>query len=364
MKIVFTTSIFLPHIGGIEKYVDSLSQYFSQNYEVAVITADITINKPQIDYGSVKIIRLPAYSIGGIIFLKKNRYKNYIIKEIKNADIVHSNDCKFLYSFLANYKKKYSYKLVISSHGFIFHTKKHLFLKQVFFKYIVSRKQSYYDKFICVSEQDENIAHKYKIFNTCKIFPGVDINKFKNLEDKSNIPFQFMYWGRIAPNKGIIECLRKLATLKIDYDAVFIGKCDDEEYMNQINVLLLDYKLKDKIHFVGTKTDDEIKEQISKSTFILMPSLHEGFGMTLAECLLSGKKIIANTNTSFKYILSEVSAEAFLFDFENSTTSLEEKVLELTSKSIIPNNVEQFSQESMFENIKKIYSNVKEESVI
>lgn len=356
MKIVLTTSIFLPHIGGIEKYVDALSKYFSKNNEVVIITADTTINTPKIEKKSIKIIRLPAYSIGGIIILKKISYKRYIVKEICNANIVHSNDCKFLYSYLAKMKNKYDYKLLLSSHGFIFHTKNHFLLKKLFFKQIVAKKRNFYDKFICVSEQDECIAKEYKIQNTCKIYPGVDIHKFADIPDAYNEnEICFMYWGRIAPNKGILQCLRKLATLNFDFKAVFIGKADDEKYLNEITNILKETNLNQKVSFVGPKTDEEIKEQISRSNYILMPSLHEGFGMTLVECLLSRRKIIANTNTSFYYILKAVNAEQYLFNFEDEDSNLTMKINELKNVRIEPTNVEEFSDIAMYKKIEAIY---------
>ncbi len=164
-----------------------------------------------------------------------------------------------------------------------------------------------------------------------------------------------MFWGRIAPNQGIIECLTKLASLKFDYKAIFIGKADDENYMAKIDSILNEKELLQKVMFVGPKTDEEIKEQISRSNYILMPSLHEGFGMTLAECLLSNRKIIANTNTSFTYILKTINAEQFLFNFEDANSDLNKKIEELNNIQIKPKEVEQFSDTEMYKKIKKIY---------
>ena len=356
MNILFTTSIYLPHIGGIEKYVFSLANYFSKTNSITIITADTEIATPVIEEKNFRIIRLPAYSLAGIIILKKKSYFEIVNRELMNANIVHSNDCKFLYSYLAKMKNKYDYKLLLSSHGFIFHTKNHFLLKKLFFKQIVAKKQNFYDKFICVSEQDECIAKEYKIQNTCKIYPGVDIYKFADIPDAYNEnEICFMYWGRIAPNKGILQCLRKLATLNFDFKAVFIGKADDEKYLNEINNILKETNLNQKVSFVGPKTDEEIKEQISRSNYILMPSLHEGFGMTLVECLLSRRKIIANTNTSFNYILKAVNAEQYLFNFEDENSNLAMKIDELKNACIEPKNVEEFSDTAMYKKIEAIY---------
>ena len=57
------------------------------------------------------------------------------------------------------------------------------------------------------------------------------------------------------------------------------------------------------IIFCGQLSNNEIREKIIESDIILMPSLHEGFGMTLVECLASNKPIIANDIDSYRYIL-------------------------------------------------------------
>ena len=357
MKIVYVTSAYLPHIGGLENCVASIAENFARNNDVVVITADIEIDSVKTEnINGIKTIRLPAISLSGIIILKKYRYNRIILNELRDADIVHHNDCKFLYRFLANNKKKFNYKLYISSHGFIFHTNSNLWLKKLFFKFIVAKKKTVYDKFICVSEQDEQIAKNYKINNTTVIYPGVDIYKFCDLSTSKSSIDEFVYWGRIAPNKGIIEAIKKLSELKENYKVTFIGKCEDSNYKQEIENAMEKYGNKENISFVGPQSDEYIKSIVASATFILLPSLHEGFGMTLAECLLSTKKIIANTNDSYVQILKSVNATEYLFDFQNEQTDLNLKVNELRLKNIIPQNVEQYSDSEMFRRILEVYN--------
>lgn len=357
MKIVYITSAYLPHIGGLENCVASVAEYFATENDVIVITADTeakTVIEENIN--DIRTIRLPAYSISGLVFLKSRKYKNLILREIKNADIVHHNDCKFIYRFLVNKKTKCSYKLFLSSHGFIFHTKSHQLIKKVYFKRIVAAKSKYVNNFICVSEQDKQIADIFGITNTSVIYPGVNIHKFENLNTSEENANEFVYWGRIAPNKGIVESIKKLAQLKTDYHVNFIGKCEDSEYMKLIEKTMKEYNCFQNISFLGPQPDESIKQILSKSSYILMPSLHEGFGMTLAECLLSGKKIIANTNSSYCQILTAVNASEYLFDFEAEESDLNQFIENINKMRLQPQNVEQYSNTEMFKRIKEVYS--------
>lgn len=356
MNILLITPIYLPHMGGIEKYVHDLAIHLSEKNKVVIFTADQTLIKSSdnVEDTGIRVIRVPVKSYAGILFLKNRKDKILLKSLLAYSDIVHSNDCKFLYKFLGKKKQVFKYKLFLSSHGFIFHTDSHSGLKKLYFKFVVARYQNYFDRIICVSEQDQIIANKYGIRNTVVILPGVDIDKFRDLPKARNEKLNFVYYGRIAPNKGIKECIIKLCAFD-EFQFTIIGSCDDDNYKNQLlNVLSTHGKL-DSVNFMGRRDDNEIRSMLSNADFILMPSLHEGFGMTLAECLNSGKGIIANTNTSFMKILKDTKAECFLFDFEDQKTNLKDKVLELQNKCVVPVNVDQFSIQKMYEQMDDVY---------
>lgn len=359
MRILLITPIYLPHIGGIEKYVNDLANHLlNGNHEVTIFAADQTINKIIVENeNGIKIYRVPVFSLSGILILKNIHDKILLKKILRNNEIVHSNDCKFLYTFLAKYKQKCKYKLFLSSHGFIFHTNNNSFFKELYFKNIVVKRQKSFDKIICVSEQDTNIAKKYGLKNIVTIFPGVNIHKYQDLPKAINSIITFFYWGRIARNKGIKECLEKICKLD-NFSFNLIGKCEDNEYQEILDSIIIRNNKQDSVHFLGPRSDEEIRNYMSKCDFILMPSLHEGFGMTLAECLLSNKKIIANTNTSFIKILRDTNLEDYLFDFEDPNSDINNKINYLINKQIEPENVEQFSIEEMFKKIDLIYFNL------
>ena len=344
MHIIYTTKIYLPHIGGVELYIKMLADYFSKKGDtVTVITADEEIsNSIEEITENITILRIPTKSIYGIYFLKNLKDLNFIKQKIKSADIVHVNDCKFLFRFFAKQKKMFHYRLICSSHGWLFHTKNHALLKKMYFKEFVAKNSKFFDKIICVSEQDKIIAEKMGMLCDTVISPGVDCKKYADLPEKMCSEDTFFYWGRIAKNKGILDALKKFNSLRNDYTFIIAGKCEDEEYMALLHSYISENKMEKNIKFVGQISDAAIKTQIEKSDYIILPSLHEGFGITLVECLLCGRPIIANTNDSYTTILNQVHAPEYLFDFESETSDLQQKISELKGIKIIPKNIEQF----------------------
>ena len=357
MNIVYFTTVYLPHIGGIEFYVRDMAQYSAKMGNcVTIVVADRECSDVLEYYEEgLKIVRIPTYSFAEFFILKNGKVKKMVNGIISDADLIHLNSCKFLYKYLA-YKKSFNhYKLVISSHGWLFHTNNHLLIKKIYFKYIVARLAIAYDKIINVSSQDQAIARNYGIETSVVIPSGTDCIKFSGLKQKDSFESKFIYFGRIARNKGIIECLTKLKEYGKAFEFRIIGACDDALYMEEIATYVKKNELERCVFFLGRLTDEEIRIEIEKSDIILMPSLHEGFGLTLVECLPSNRPIIANTIDSYKFILKSVKAEEFLFDYAKGDTLIENKVNELITKRIRPTNIEQFSTEKMASKTYKEY---------
>lgn len=349
MKIVFTAPQYLPHIGGIEMIVHQLAQfYINQGYTVTILVSDSELKELRIEnLENEKIVRIPCREIGGISVLRNRSHIHVIENEVKDSDVVHLNSTKFLISFFTSRKKKYSYKLVMTSHGWFYHTKKNKFMKDLYFKHVIVRNQEYFDNIINVSSQDEQIAKEFGIKKSCVITNGVDLHKFEINREKENFTNKFLYFGRISENKGLYECLAKLAEYNREFHFNIIGKCEDSGYMKRLEQFIQDHELNNNVAFLGPQPTEIIKEMIAESDILLLPSLHEGFGMTLVECLVANRPIIANTIDTYVEILNEVGATQFLFDYTDAGTSFADKVMELRNSKIVPYNIEFYSIERM-----------------
>lgn len=358
MKYVFSTFVYLPVMGGIQVYIHQIATYLiNHGNQVCIITSDENTNSivhETID--GAHVLRLPVFEIAGFELLKKQRETlKAIDKEIMDADVVHVNAPKFLYRYFAIQKKKYKYRLVATSHGWFYHTKKYKLLKDLYFKHVVVRYSQFYDGIINVSYQDQDIAKEFGLKDTCVIENGVNIYKYANLPEKKEFTNRFIYFGRIAENKGIYECLKKMKTLREDFIFDIIGNCSDKQYKEKIDAYVIKEGLSKNIKFWGRLSEENIRNKLAESDIILMPSLHEGFGMALAECLLSNRPIIANDIPAFRRILTSVHAEAFLFNFESDESDINEKVKELLESEIRPENGEQYSEETMIKKTLSVY---------
>ena len=358
MKILLITSIYLPHIGGIEFYVKNLAaSLVSKGHDVSVFVGDRFVKtvSDSIEYG-IRTVRVPVFYFKGMTYLRNKTGRKILENELFSAEVVHLNDVKFLYKFLAQKKSIYGYKLFFSSHGFIFHTKSFLFLKKLYMKRM-SRYSGLYNLNYCVSENDLKIAKDFKFSNLKMLIPGCDVKKFSEIDPNKFEKNVFVCFGRIARNKGILELVKLFNSCSFDFSLKIIGKCDDDIYFQKItSVSQNDTRIK----FLGYKTDEEIKEYIQAAEFLVFPSLHEGFGLTLVESLSSGKKIIANKIETFTQILTDCGLPEFLFDFLGDKNSLQDKIEELRNFSMRKINLERYSVEYMSDVIEKGYEELEQ----
>jgi len=109
MKILFFSSLFYPHIGGVEKHVMEISKLLiEKNHRISVVTENYSQElKSKENIKGIEIIRIPRIKKGK---LKKFKIWKWLFenrKIISDADIIHCHDVFFWYMpFMFFYIKK------------------------------------------------------------------------------------------------------------------------------------------------------------------------------------------------------------------------------------------------------------------
>jgi glycosyltransferase involved in cell wall biosynthesis len=102
-------------------------------------------------------------------------------------------------------------------------------------------------------------------------------------------------------------------------------------------------------------SDNELMARISRAEIIFLPSLYEGFGITLIEALASGTPVIAHCNTAYTETLNTLSMQDMLFDYITGT-NIGEKIENITLRKVDKDKViKHFSIQNMIDKIKLIY---------
>lgn len=311
------TPTYLPKIGGIENHIKELSQNLLNNgneVEILVIGKGFKIHSELIE--GIKTHYINANGIKPFIFF--NHLSNYI--NIDSFDIVHVHEPHIAGISIHFYLYNYGKKLVLSSHGGIFHTKNNNILKKIYWYTIAKVLIKKYSRVICVSKND--VKYYKKIYNNITVIEnGINIDKFKSIRDTINYNKKsFIYFGRFSENKDIITLIKNIKNIinKKGYEdtqLTLIGKAENSKYKSKIYKEIKGYEKNIKIfNFLSEK---ELLEKISEATFFITTTKYEGFGISVFEALAAGRICIVN-NISPLNKMFENEKELYFIDFNDA----------------------------------------------
>jgi glycosyltransferase involved in cell wall biosynthesis len=137
---------------------------------------------------------------------------------------------------------------------------------------------------------------------------GYDPHRFQVIDDpkrlaevrqKYNLPKQFILWtGQLYPPKNIGRLLQAFAKVKdeIPHMLVIAG---EERWRYRGDLALIErLGIKDRIHFTGWVSHDELPAFYNLADLFVLPSLYEGFGIPLLEAMACGCPVLTATTGS------------------------------------------------------------------
>lgn len=304
IKICHITCAFLPYKSGIGNACLSqakMGQIF--NNEITILTPKYknlnAKNEETIHNLSIKRIK-PVFAFGNAALININKY-------IKNSDIIHLHFPFYGTAVLSIlFAKIFKKKVVLFWHMIpedkgikkIIFTLYDKFITPIIFKNSDKILVSTFDYF-------RNYSPKlFKKFESRIIeFPfGVNLDEFRiqekdpgiikkyNLENKKILLF---VGGLDKPHyfKGLEILLKTLKELNNDYFAIVVGSGDLKNYYENLAKQL---NISDRLAFVGSSNNHELKKYYSTCDCFVFPSLtrSEAFGIVQIEAMASGKPVI------------------------------------------------------------------------
>jgi len=152
------------------------------------------------------------------------------------------------------------------------------------------------DRILSVSSYvKKNLISDYQIpsFKFLLIPNGVNSDTFHpvshDFQDKKTI----LYVGRLYKGKGLEYLIDAVERLVPDHPSVCLWVAGQGVYIKKIKAFIQDRLIRQHIIFLGWKDSDALNQLYNKATVYVMPSIVEGFGMTLLEAMACGCPVIA-----------------------------------------------------------------------
>jgi alpha-1,3-mannosyltransferase len=367
IKIFQACQNFYPVKGGIETLVLETSRELAKmGYEITVVTSNRTTENSK---------KLPAKEkISGINirrfnFKKISRYKTSLdaLKFLLSSDfdILHVHGIGFLSDIIPLVKSEGNKKIVLNTHGGIFHTKKMMFAKNIYFNTMTRIAAKFTDKIVADSEHDkeimERIADKKKI---SVIGHGVAWQRLSKIRRNGNGK-TLIHFGRVASNKKIDKILHVVKILKKSiHDVKFFVVGADWGELKKLKELTNKLGIKKNVIFTGEVSEKKLYQIMSKSDLFVLASEYEGFGISVIEAMAAGLPVVVNDIDAMKELVQN-GKNGFRINF-NDYDCVAKTILRLLEDNDLRKKIEasnrsytkNFDWSSVAKNIDKVYKEV------
>lgn len=322
MKILYVLEYYYPHIGGVETFFKKLVEgCVKKGHYVRVVTTQLENTSDREYINGVEIIRLKTPRCGRrywFTFLAFFR----LIRLIKKFDIIHTTTYNAsLPAWLVG--KLYGIKTVITIHeiwGKLWYSipklNKFNAFWHSFFEWLILKLP--FDYYFTDSEYTKNILLKSNKFSNrlTRIYLGIDSNLFdpknynKNeIRNKLSLGqhFVYTYYGRPGWAKGLIYLVNAvpLISQKISNSKLLLILSKDpySQYQDIIKTIKK-LNISSNIILIESVPRQELPKYIKASNCIIIPSLSEGFGFSVAESCALGIPVAASYAGSIPEVIS------------------------------------------------------------
>jgi len=297
-SVCIVTSQYLPHVGGVENYVDNLSRELAKRgHEITILTSEIE-NVPSYEKKEgIEIYRLPTKQFMGGRFpvLKQNRALRQFTKQFRTRrfDVMLVNMRFYFISLYAvRLAKKMGVRCIMLDHG-----SSHLNtggklttkLSEWFEHGITFLEKRYCREFAGVSKASLEWIQHFGIHSDLLLPNAVDVEAFERYIGESTCDFRKKYGipkddivisfvGRLTLEKGIDRLVNAVKRIDKERRDVWLLAAGNGYLLEKLTPVK-----SERTHFVGQIGSAEVAALLSQSDIFCLPSFSEGFPTCVLE---------------------------------------------------------------------------------
>lgn len=297
-RIGIITYDFFPLIGGIGRHVYLMfSKLQDQNLAFFSPSENSLPRHFRIDFWAVRFLK----QVGVSIWLHLNARRIISLHGLDKLNI-HTGPGGVLLT------RKLPVPVIVTCHHTYSQQCRHI--KSQFWKclFLPFEKRTYQlaTRIICVSDATRRaLIDRYDIpeEKITTVYNAVDTEKFHPLKTLK-APRTVVYVGRIDKRKGIEFLVRSMPLVLQEVpDALLIvgGKGADLERMKS---LVRRLNLQRHVTFLGFVPEDQLNALYNQAQCVVVPSVFEGFGITVIEALAAGTRVVGTDVDGIREILA------------------------------------------------------------
>lgn len=294
--------------GGLNIYVEKISEHLSKNNNVTVVTAEKadSFKKNNLVFHSLNLFEKELSTEKKEKYLIDFKKKLDETFDLKSFDVIHAH--YWLSGLIAKeIAEESNLPFIFTSHSLgVFldgYNKERVDCERLIMNASnIVTSSSVFEEFMI----SENYKIDEKKIN--KIIPGIDVEIFTpdmNIE-REDI---FLSIGRIQEQKGQIETIKFLDSFRMienNFKCYFIGGPsgkNGQEYLQTLKDTVKELSLESHVEFLDNLPQKKIKELLNKSKLLIHTSQFETFGLVAAEANAMGVPVLTTNNGSLMEII-------------------------------------------------------------
>jgi len=381
MNILIISQVFPPKRGGVQTAAYNTAKFLSKfGHNVVVVTSKWAEERRKFHkMDGFLVYRFKSFNppeIKGITQISSLRFNPLMLlnlpKIIKKHKIqlIHAQGRLFPISWLTAILNKFVFKrpmfvnvqgrLEVGISGIIENVFDKIITKQI---YQIALK-----KIICVSQSLKTRLMKLNIKeeNLGVIPNGVDTSEFtrrphanyfdKYLDDKKDYK-KVVFVGRLDAQKGVEYLIRAIPNVIKDYGKVHFFILGNGNLEKMLKNLTKELNITENVTFLDMIPLEKMAEFYSSADIFCLPSIHEGFPLSIAEALSIGLVIVASATEGIPEAITE-NKNGFLTAPRNIHDITEKLIKALTlnvdqTNKIADNNIKLARENYSWEKIVK-----------
>lgn len=282
-----------------------------------------------------------------------------IVEREGKVDVIHAHSAFWGAISAAYVAKKYNVPLVITEHSSLKNSK---YVRSSYIPFVKNAYNSA-DKLIAVGnglkEEMKNYTKK-PIEVICNLLNEDRFNvKDKSKENEGIVLFSLAY---LVEGKGMEALVRAFSKAFSKESEVFLRIGGDGEKRGEIERVIEECNIKDKVTLLGLLSRDKVLEEMNRCNGFVLASEHETFGVVYIEALAVGKPILGTKNGGAEDIIKDYNG--IIVENKNEDALVEglikfkNNLSKFDSKVIREKAIENYSQEVIVNKIKEIYRSI------
>ena len=329
MNILIISQVFPPKRGGVQTAAYNTAKFLSKlGHKVVVITSKWANERRKFhEMDGFLVYRFKSYNppeLKGITQVSSLRFNPIMLLKLPKIirkhkiQLIHAQGRLFPISWLTAIMNKFILKrpmfvnvqgrLELGISGIIENVFDKIVTKYVYQKFL--------KKIICVSTSLKERLLKLDIKeNKLSVIPnGVDTSEFQNLPhanffdrylDGKKDYKKVIFVGRLDAQKGVEYLIRAIPYVIKNYQKVHFFILGNGNLELMLKNLAAELNILNRINFIDMIPLEKMPEFYSSADIFCLPSIHEGFPLSIAEALSIGLVIVASATEGIPEAITE-----------------------------------------------------------